>query len=262
VRSYGGHVVSGRAISAETVAGGFRVTQADGRVAAARRLLVTTGLTDKLPDIPGLRQMWGRDVLHCPYCHGWELRDRALGVLATGPKAVRQALLLRQWTATVTLFLHTAAGPSGAEREQLAARDVRLIRGPVQCLVIADGRLAGVQIADGPVVAQDALFVTPRFAANDSVLSALGAEIRRSPSAAWVATDSAGMTTVAGVWAAGNVADPTAPAIGAAARGARAAFAINADLVDEDVDQAVRDRHSRLDAEIFAAAGQSSARGT
>src|SRR5690606_26778040 len=97
VRSYGGRVTTGEVLEAARDDGAFRATLADGRSVRSRRLLVTTGLVDELPDVPGLRERWGRDVVHCPYCHGWEVRDRAIGVLASGPMSVHQALLFRQW---------------------------------------------------------------------------------------------------------------------------------------------------------------------
>src|SRR3954469_9324678 len=107
VRRYGVRVLDGRVDSAFPVdRGGFAVGLEDGRRVGARRLLVTTGLVDELPDVPGLRERWGRDVLHCPYCHGWEVRDRAVGVLACGPMAVHQVLLFRQLSADVPLFVH------------------------------------------------------------------------------------------------------------------------------------------------------------
>lgn len=122
VRGYGGHVVAGEAGAVGRAAEGFLVALTDGRSVRARRLLVTTGLVDELPDLPGLRERWGRDVVHCPYCHGWEVRDQAIGVLACGPMAVHQALLFRQWSADVTFFSHTMLPPTGSEAEQLAAR--------------------------------------------------------------------------------------------------------------------------------------------
>lgn len=94
---------------------GFAVTQSSGEVVLARRVLVTTGLVDELPDIPGLYERWGRDVLHCPYCHGWEVRDKVIGVLATGPMAVHQALLFRQLSSDVTYLSHTAPTPTGED---------------------------------------------------------------------------------------------------------------------------------------------------
>src|SRR5690349_18248231 len=98
VRGYGGHVVSGEVASARREGPGFVVTLAGGRRVEARRLLVAAGLVDQLPDVPGVRELWGRDVLHCPYCHGWEVRGQAVGVLATGPRAMHIALLFRQLT--------------------------------------------------------------------------------------------------------------------------------------------------------------------
>src|SRR3954454_7190346 len=125
VKGYGGEGLSG------TVSGlvpddgpGFRVDLVDGQRLSARRLLVTTGLRDELPDVPGLTERWGRDVLHCPYCHGHEVRDRPIGILGTGPFAVHQALLWRQWSDDVVLFRHTAPAPTDDEREQLAARGI------------------------------------------------------------------------------------------------------------------------------------------
>src|SRR6266446_6032560 len=131
VRDYGGQVLEGRVRSATRAEAGFSVTLEDGRVFAARRLLVTTGLVDQLPDVPGLRERWGRDVIHCPYCHGWEVRDQAVGVLATGPMAVHQALLFRQLTDDLVLFTHTAPALTDEQAEQLAARKIRVINGHV-----------------------------------------------------------------------------------------------------------------------------------
>ena len=110
VRRYGGQVVPGEVGTVTREERGFTVTLATGRAVRARRLLVATGLADELPDIPGLRARWGRDVVHCPYCHGWEVRDQAIGVLASGPLSVHQALLFRQLSADVAgLHAHRAA---------------------------------------------------------------------------------------------------------------------------------------------------------
>ena len=97
---------------------------------------MATGLTDELPDMPGLRERWGRDVVHCPYCHGWEVRDRAIGVLASGPRSVHQALLFRQLSDDVTYFA-TLRSLAGQEAEQLAARGIPVVDGEVVSLEIA-----------------------------------------------------------------------------------------------------------------------------
>jgi thioredoxin reductase len=244
VLGYGGEIVTGAVLGAESIRAGFTVNLDDGRAVQARRLLIATGLTDELPDIPGLVERWGRDVLHCPYCHGYEVRDQPIGVLATVPRSVHQALLVRQWSPDVVFFRHTLAQLTHEERERLASRNVKVVGGIVVGLIVEGDRLAGVQLADGTVVARSALFVAPRFVANEAILTALGAETEQTPVGSFVRTDPAGRTSVSGVWAAGNVADLAAFVIEAAGAGARAAAALNADLVEEDVALAIADRET------------------
>jgi thioredoxin reductase len=236
VKNYGGEILEG------TVAGlapdgavGFGVVLTDGQRILARRLLVTTGLRDELPDIPGLRDRWARDVLHCPYCHGYEVRDRRLGVLGGTPGAVRYTQIVRQWTHDLVYF-----PPPGTvtdlERSQLVARGIAVVEGAVDQLVVDDDQLRGVQLDDGCVVPLDALFVPPRFVPNNRLLVDLGCDVDDD---GWVVTEGTGRTSVAGVWAAGNVADPRAQVITAAGAGSAAAIALNADLTEEDVRDAV-----------------------
>ncbi|WP_052397499.1 NAD(P)/FAD-dependent oxidoreductase [Streptomyces sp. NRRL F-5123] len=245
VRGYGGDIRQGTATAAERAGdGGFRVTLDDGTVLAAARLLVTTGLTDELPEVPGLAELWGRDVLHCPYCHGWEVRDRAVGVLGTSALAVHQALLWRQWTDRVTLFLHTAPEPDDEAYERLAARGIAVVDGEVTRLVAEDGRLTAAELAGGRRVGCDALAVATRLTANSAVLEGLGlaAEEMRMGGpviGTRIPADPTGATAVPGVWVAGNVANPVEQVIGAAAAGVRAGAAINADLVEADTRRAV-----------------------
>ncbi|MFF8846378.1 NAD(P)/FAD-dependent oxidoreductase [Streptomyces sp. NPDC015127] len=259
VRAYGGHVVSGEVGAVARDDGrpartGFEVTLADGRSVRARRLLVASGLVDELPDVPGLRDRWGRDVVHCPYCHGWEIRDRAIGVLATGPLSVHQALLFRQWSDNVTFFSHTMPPPAGEDAEQLAARGIRVVDGEVASLEIADDRLVGVRLGDGTMVGREALVVSPRMVARAGFLAALGLRPAAHPSGAGehIPSDAAGRTDVPGVWVAGNVTDLAAQVGGAAAAGAAAAAQINADLVAEEIRQAVAARRDPFSPESEA----------
>ena len=237
VIGYGGEAVT------DTVAevircgnGTFRVRLVSGRSVSARRLLIATGLRDELPDVAGLRERWARDVLHCPYCHGWEVRDQRLGVLANSlPETVKFAQIVRQWAADVVLFVPTGT-LTEAQRSELVARAVAIVEGEVARVVVEKDRLVGVEIPDGRVITRDALFVPPRFIPNNDLLVALGCELDDS---GWVVKDATGRTTVAGVWVAGNVANPRAQVITAAGDGSAAAIALNADLVDEDVRAAV-----------------------
>ena len=241
VRGYGGEVVTGAVAAVRgDLDSGFTVALADGRAVRARRLLVTSGLVDELPDIPGLRERWGRDVVHCPYCHGWEVRDQAIGVLASGPRSVHQALLFRQLSDDVVYFRGGTA-LDDAEGAQLAARGIRVVDGEVSALVIADDRLAGVRLADGSVVPRQAVAVGARMTARAGFLADLGLKPSEHPSGMGVhiPADPAGRTEVPGVWAAGNVTDLFAQVGASAAAGALAGAVINADLVEEEVRRAV-----------------------
>jgi thioredoxin reductase len=237
VTAYGGTLIDGTvAAAARCARSGFQVRLADGSVLTARRLLVATGLHDVLPDIPGVRERWGRDLLHCPYCHGYEVRDQPLGVLGGTAEAVQHAHLIRQWSSDVVLFPHTYA-LTAPQREQLAAREIGVVEGTVQRLLIEHDKLAGVELDHGRVVRRAAVFVRPRFVPNTDLLVSLGCDLDDD---GWVIADAVGRTTVPGVSVAGNAADPRAQVITAAGEGSSAAIALNADLVDDDVHTAVR----------------------
>ena len=237
VIGYGVEIVSDQVLAIEP---GFIVRLAGGRVATGRRILVATGVGDELPDIPGVRERWGKDLLHCPYCHGWEVRDQPLGVLGTHPMSVLHAQLVRQWSDDVAYFVHTN-DLNSAEEAQLQARGIRVVRGEVARLVIDDGRLTGVELTDGQVIARTAVFVRPgNLPHADGLLAGLGCEL---DAAGFAMVDATGGTSTPGVWAAGNVVDPRAQVITSAGAGSAAAIAINADLVQDDVERAVH-RHN------------------
>ncbi len=239
VKGYGGDIVAGTVTDlVRDGRDGFWALLDDGRRISTRRLLATTGLRDELPDIPGLRDRWARDVLHCPYCHGHEVRDQQLGVIGGTPGAVRYAQIVRQWTHDLVYF--TPPGTlTAVERTQLLARAIGVVEGIIKQLVIDDSdHLRGVQMNNGCVVPCDALFVPPRFVPNSSLLVGLGCHVDAD---GWVSVDNTGRTSVPGAWAAGNIVDPRAQVITAAGAGSAAAIALNADLVDDDVRKAVRD---------------------
>ena len=236
VEGYGVELIAGQVTTIEP---GFRVTLAGGRVLWGRRVLVSTGVTDDVPDLPGVRERWGRDLLHCPYCHGWEVRDRPLGVIGWIAGSALHAQLVRQWSDDVVFFSHTYVFGDG-EREQLDARGITVVDGAVGRLVVRDDRLAGVELADGRVVARDALVVRPGNGPRpDGLLAGLGCEAGPT---GFVAVDATGRTSAPGVWAAGNAVDPRAQVITAAGAGSAAAIAINLDLVQADIADAISAR--------------------
>ncbi|MFC4126392.1 NAD(P)/FAD-dependent oxidoreductase [Nocardia rhizosphaerae] len=231
---------------------GFTVELDGGTALLADTILVSTGLHDELPELPGIRERWGADIFHCPYCHAYEVRDQPLGVLVSGNPAmsVHQALLLRQWTGDVVLFAN-GNELTDRQRRELAAREVVIDDGTVTSLAIAGDRLAGVELADGRSVPRAALVVAPRFVPHDALLTQLGCDVAPG---GLVAVDAAGRTSVPGVWAAGNVVDPRAQVITAAGAGSAAAIAINGYLLDRDVERALstaarhHDTHPPFDA--------------
>lgn len=248
VAGYGGEFVTGT-VTAVRRDDGFTVELADGTTYQARRLLVTTGLTDVLPDVAGLAERWGRDVVHCPYCHGWEVRDQAIGVLATSGMATHQALLFRQLSDDVTLFLHTAPEPTDEQWEQLAARGIAVVQGKVEQLEVENDKLTGVRLEGGKVIPRDALAVQTNLRARAGFLADLGLEIVVQQAngleiGTVVAADPTGTTAVPGVFVAGNVTDARATVMPAAASGLMAAGGVNADLIAEETRLAVAARSS------------------
>ncbi|MGW5731659.1 MULTISPECIES: NAD(P)/FAD-dependent oxidoreductase [Streptomyces] len=256
VAGYGGRVVADRVTEIRRDGEAFVVRTAGGRSQVARRLLVTTGLVDGLPEVPGVRERWGRDVLHCPYCHGWEVRDEPIGVLATSPMAVHQALLFRQWSPDVTLFLHTAGELTEEQWEQLAARGIAVVDGVVAGLDVAEDRLVAVRLDSGRRVPVRALAVAPRFEARAAMFEGLGLTSVEHPMGvgSHVESDATGYTGVPGVWAAGNVTDLMAGVMLSAASGMTAAIALNGDLVAADTAAAVAARRRRAPEPFGAAA--------
>jgi thioredoxin reductase len=231
---YGVEFIAGTVVSVEP---GFTVGLAGGEMLLARRLLIATGATDELPKIPGVIERWGRDFLHCPYCHGWEVRDLPLGVVGIGTGSVEHAQLIRQWSGDLIFFTHTYP-LTEAERAQLEGRGIRIVDGEVRRVVVAGDHLRGVVLGDGRQVERAALFIRPEIRPRATgLLERLGCAVDHL---GFVLVDGIGRTSVSGIWAAGNVTNPRAQVITAAGEGSAAAISINADLVQEDVQNVVR----------------------
>ncbi|MFJ7343596.1 NAD(P)/FAD-dependent oxidoreductase [Streptomyces sp. NPDC101110] len=241
IARYGVELVRDRVVGLEKDGDGdFTAVLAGGRTVRARRLVVATGLRDELPPVDGVAERFGRDVLHCPFCHGWEVRDRPFGVLATGAASVHQALMVSQWSKDVRFFLHTVAEEelSDEDLRRLAAAGVEVVPGEVAGLVVEDDRLTGVRLADGTTHPRSVLFLAPRAVPRTGLLERLGAELHETPFGAYPVVDPTGLTTVPGVWAAGNAIGFAEQVVHAASGGYRAASAIVGDLLMTDLDTA------------------------
>jgi thioredoxin reductase len=239
IRGYGARLVTDEVTALFPEEDGeFTVRLREGADVRARRVIVATGLVDELPKIPGLAERWGRDVLHCPYCHGWEVRDQAFGTLAHPALGAHQALLLTQWSKNITLFLHDVEALPDGQREQLEAAGIPVVELPVEEIVCADDRLTGARLSDGTVVPLDVLFAAGTPVPRDTLLRDLGARTTPTPVGPYTEVDATGRTSVAGVWAVGNAAGPTEQVVNAVSAGYRAGQTINAELTFLDLGRA------------------------
>ena len=251
VRSYGGEVLAGRAIRVtRTDEDHFRVEIIGGHAIVARRVLAATGLVDELPDIDGLAEHWGRDVIHCPFCHGFEVRDRRIVQIVTHRMGLHTAGLFRQLTAHLTVVLHHAVDVDDAEVDALRASGVEILPGPVVRVVTgADGHVAAVELADHGRIEADAVAVGPRYRVRAEPFEPLGLRPAAHPTGLgnFVETDATGATAVAGLYAAGNVTDPSQQVLQAAANGARVGAMISFSLADADIRAAARPSGNEAD---------------
>ena len=209
----------------------FTVTLASGHDLHSQRLILATGVVDELPSIPGLHERWGVTVLHCPYCHGYEVRDRRLGVLAISETAMHQALLVRDWSADVTMFTNGAFEPDAEQRSTLSARGIRVEERAVETLEGTAPELAGVRLRDGDLVEIDALFTASRTHMSSPLAERLGCAFDDGPFGPVVRTDARKETTVPGVYCAGDAARTPHNATWAAADGATAGVMAHQSLV-------------------------------
>ncbi|MEV1066119.1 NAD(P)/FAD-dependent oxidoreductase [Streptomyces sp. NPDC050263] len=247
VREYRGQIVFGEVATAEPAAPStdgdlrFAITLADGRTLTARRVLVATGLRDVLPEVPGLAEHWGRNVVHCPYCHGYEVRDERIGILATGPASVHHAWLFRQLTDDLIYFTRGTELHADT-RARFAARNIRIIETDVKEVVNGDdGALAGVRLADDTFVERRVLAVATQMQARTEGLDGLKLPMEDLPDnmGRRFSSAMAGTTEIPGVWVAGNATDLTAQVGASAAAGALAGSHINALLATADTDAAL-----------------------
>ncbi len=244
VRSYGGEVLAALVTRvSRTEAGDFRVELAGGHSIVARRVLAATGLVDELPDIDGLAEHWGRDVIHCPFCHGYEFRDQRIVQIVTHPAGLHPAGLFRQLTARFTVVLHDPAGVDGAELDDLRASGVTVVQGQVSRIVAGDGgRVTAVELAGQGSIDADAVAVGPRFRVRAEPFAPLGLRPTAHPSGLgdFLEKDATGETAVPGLYAAGNATDPGQQVLQAAADGSRTGAMISFSLARDDIRAAAR----------------------
>lgn len=235
--SYGVEYVEGTIDRVEHVDGGLRITSADGASLSARALIAATGLTDELPEIPGLAERWGSTVLHCPYCHGWEVQDQRLGVLTTSPLGIHQAELIRQWSDNVTVFT-AGLGKVTPETEQRLRRRGVVLEPARVVEVLGEGTaISAVRLGDGREVEVEAIFTAGAARPHEAFLSPLELARQETPFGSFIAVDPTGKTSDDRVWAIGNLVNPNANVPMSIGAGALTGGAVNAALVGWDFDE-------------------------
>ncbi|MFT3901260.1 MAG: NAD(P)/FAD-dependent oxidoreductase [Gordonia sp. (in: high G+C Gram-positive bacteria)] len=237
VSHYAVTVCDGRATAVEADDDTVTVTLDDGSTVVGRALVAATGLTDQMPDIPGFAQRWGSSILHCPYCHGWEVRGQRLGVLGLSPMAGLQTQLIRQWSDDLTLFTNDIVAVDDDLRRRLSSRGVKIVDAPVLELLGEGTTLTGVRTEAG-VVELDAVFAGAPIKPNDDFLAPLNLDRADNPMGSFITVDEFGRTSHPLVYAVGNVINPalTVPmAIGSAAM---TGGMVNMDLIGREFDAA------------------------
>lgn len=225
---------AGTATSAHQIAGGFRVRTDDGESYEGRKLMLATGLLDVMPDIPGFADCWGRSVLHCPYCHGYEVHSQPLGVLANGETGYEMATLIQQWSRQLTLFTN---GPSTLTDEQqrvLAQLDIPIVETPLAAIEHTDGFLTALVLADGSRVTPTALFARVPLLQTSDIAQQLGCELTDQT---FVKVTGTGETTVPDVFAVGDATTMMRQVAVAVASGVKTGAWINRVLITDDVTQ-------------------------
>lgn len=218
---------------------GFLVNGGE-RTFSARRILLATGLKDVLPDIPGLSEAWGKSALHCPYCHGWEVRDRRIAIIGIGMMSAHQAKLFSQLSEHVTYINHTPEMLSAEDRQVLTALSIPIIDAQLESVdVDTSGQLDLLHLSTGQKLDMDAVVVMTRLQANAELYEALGGVLCANPLGNYIAVDQMGATDIPGVYAAGNVAELSAMVLAAAASGVSAGAGINYDLIAQKIESLI-----------------------
>lgn len=219
--------LQGTADAAEKNSDVFNVTS-NNKTFAAKRLLLAFGVSDHLPAITGLQERWGKSVFHCPYCHGYELNQGPLGVLATSEASFHQAMLIPDWGPT-TLFTNNCFVPDDEQQKQLAARKVKIETEIVQ--EITGEQSAVIKLANGRLVELAGLFVASLTQPSNRIAQDLGCEIAESPVGFYVKTDELKQTSIPGVFACGDLGRPMGSVTFAIGDGAQAGFAVHRSLI-------------------------------
>ena len=222
--------LQGLAVGATKHDKGFNITTADGTVFFARKLLFTTGIKDQFPAIPGFAECWGITVIHCPYCHGYEVRHEKTGIMANGDIGYEFAKLISNWTKDLTLFTNGKSTLSLEQREKCKQHKIPIIETEIAGFEHTNGQLKQVRFKDGSTIALKAVYAKIPFVQHCDLPMQLGCALTEQ---GYLSVDNMYKTTVPGVYAAGDNTTMMRAVSLATAGGGMAGAVINKELVDE-----------------------------
>lgn len=222
--------VSDLAVSGEKVEGGFTITTQSGDTYEARKLICATGIKDNLPDIPGFAACWGTTIVHCPYCHGYELKDKKTGILANGERAFHLAGLVHNLTKDLAVL---TAGKAALTSEQMAKLDqhqINIIETAITEIIHNGAQIEAVVFSDGSRLRLEALYAAVPFTQHSDIPASLGCELTEH---GYIKVDAFQKSTVPGVYACGDNAAMMRSVANAVYSGNVTGAMVNKDLVDE-----------------------------
>ncbi len=243
-------VRTGEVVAGERLEGEFVLELADGRRERTRRVLLATGMDYRPPELPGLDQLWGGSAFHCPFCHGWEMRDQPLAVLARGQRAVHTALLLRGWSDDIVVLTDGPDDLEDDDRARLAAADIAVDERSVVELASENGELTAVVFGDGNLLPRTGMLVATTLHQRSPLAEQLGADpaeptpVAENP----IAVDGFYRTTAPGVFAAGDLCAQMPQVAAAIASGSHAAAAVVQSLMAEEYGLAVPEGRQHVNA--------------
>jgi thioredoxin reductase len=237
LKPYGTEVQFHNATTIEKTKDTFELRLDKHTTVTTRKIILATGVVDILPDIPGFRELWGKNIHHCPYCHGWEVRDRPLAIHAQGELGYHFAVMIRHWSKDLVVCSNGDTGFSSEQRQHLKHLNLEVIETPIQHLETGEHGLRAIVFRDGARLEREHIFMRPPHQQRSTLAAQLGCAM--SDDGLYVKVDAKGETSVAGIYAAGDMTGPMHAVSSAVASGTLAGAMLNHTLVFEEAKQAV-----------------------
>lgn len=226
------HIHSGLVVRLEQTAGGFMATTAAGENFHAKKVLFATGIVDQMLPVKGFEDCWGISILHCPYCHGYEVKNESLAVIANGDAGFEFSLFIRNWSKKLVLLTNGQSTLHAKQTDQLKSKGIEIVETEISEFLHQDGQLQSVVLADGGKIALNAIFARVGFKQHSELPAQLGCVLTEQ---GFIQTDDFQKTNIPGIYAAGDNCTPFRSVAGAVAAGTKAGAMINKEIIDEEI---------------------------